>query len=192
MSERSQELRNIWLHKLSSWNASQLLFLDESAVNKCTGDRKYSWAPVGETPVLYQSIKRTERWSILPVYSSKGMLVWEIIQGFLHVILFKEFVRTKVVPLCNAHLGPNSILVMDNAKIHHEEPKQRSNESDLDSEQEVYLHNSIWSDSAFSRMTNSHSKSFAVQEVFCYRVFASLFARLQSNWRGICRIKGLD
>jgi len=35
---------------------------------------------------------------------------------------------------------------MDNAKIHHEEPKQRSDETDSDSEQEVYLHNSIWSD----------------------------------------------
>ena len=142
-SERSQELRSAWLHKLSGWNASQLLFLDESAANERTGDRKYGWAPVGETPVLYQSIKRIERWSILPVYSSKGMLVWEIIQGSFTRVLFKEFVRTKVLPLCNAHPGPNSILVMDNAKIHYEEPKQRSDESDLDSEQEVYLHNSI-------------------------------------------------
>ena len=48
----------------------------------------------------------------------------------------------KVLPLCNAHPGPNAILVMDNAKIHYE-PKQRSDESHSDSEQEVYLHDSI-------------------------------------------------
>ena len=77
------------------------------------------------------------------MYSSKGMLVWEIIQGSFTRDLFKEFVHRKVLPLCNAHPGPSSILVIDNAKIHYEEPKQRSDESDLDSEQEVYLHDSI-------------------------------------------------
>ena len=117
--ERNQELRDDWLRKLAGWEASQLLFLDESAANERTGDRKYGWAPIGVTPVLYQSIKRSERWSILPVYSSDGMLVWEIIQGSFDQELFLQFVENQVLPLCHPFPGPRSILVMDNAKIHH-------------------------------------------------------------------------
>ena len=117
--ERNQELRDDWLQKLAGWETSQLLFLDESTANERTGDRKYDWAPIGATSVLYRSIKRSKRWSILPVYSSNGMLVWEIIQGSFNQELFLQFVENEVLPLCSPFPGPRSILVMDNAKIHH-------------------------------------------------------------------------
>ena len=113
------ELREAWIQELATWDASQLLFLDESACNERTRDRKYGWAPLGVTPVLYQSIKRSERWSILPVYTSNGMLVWEIIQGSYNMELFIEFVKNRVLALCNPWPGPLLIIIMDNASIHH-------------------------------------------------------------------------
>ena len=93
--------------------------MDESATNERTGDRKYGWAPVGVRPHEYTPIKRSERWSILPVYTQDGFLVWDIRQGSYTMELFNDFVRDKVLPLCTPYPGPRSVLVMDNATIHH-------------------------------------------------------------------------
>lgn len=97
------------------------MFLDESAANEHTSDRKFGWAPIGVTPHVYQSIKRSERWSILPAYSIDGFINWEIIQGSFDKDLFNALVRHKVLPLCNPYLGVRSVLIMDNCKIHHSE-----------------------------------------------------------------------
>src|SRR5436190_17846898 len=118
-AERNPELRDTWILKLTKYMASQLIFLDESAANERTGDRKYGWAPVGTTPYEYSHIKRSERWSILPVYGAEGFLAWDIIQGSWTKELFMEFVCTKVLPLCTRYPGPRSVLVLDNAQIHH-------------------------------------------------------------------------
>ena len=74
-------LRAAWEDKTKDFLPHQLLFLDESAANERTGHRKYEWAPSDVTSHLYELIKRSERWSILPAYTSTGMLVWEIVQG---------------------------------------------------------------------------------------------------------------
>src|SRR5947207_15847781 len=84
-------------------------------------DRKYGWAPIGVMPHEYKSIKRSERWSILPVYTVDGFYFWDIIQGSYTKELFNEFVCTQVLPCCTPYPGPRSILVMDNARIHHSE-----------------------------------------------------------------------
>jgi DDE superfamily endonuclease len=106
---------------LAEWQPNQLLFVDESAANERTMDRKYGWAPVGATPYVYQSIKCSERWSLLPVYTIDGFFNWEIIQGSYTTESFNAFVENKVLPYCNPYPGPRSILVIDNAKIHHNE-----------------------------------------------------------------------
>jgi hypothetical protein len=95
--------------------------LDESAANERTTDRKYGWAPVGVTPHEYLPVKRSERWSILPVYSVDGYLAWEIRQGSYNTQLFNDFVQNQVLPLCNPFPMRRSVLVVDNARIHHSE-----------------------------------------------------------------------
>lgn len=106
---------------LAGWQANQLLFVDESAANERTMDRKYGWAPVGVTPHVYQPLKRSERWSVLPVYTVDGFFNWDIIQGSYTAELFNAFIAEKVLPFCNPYPGPRSILVMDNAQIHRNE-----------------------------------------------------------------------
>ena len=59
-AERDEVLRDAWVCKLTEFTAKQLLFLDESAANERTSDRKYGWAPIGVTPHLYQPLKCTE------------------------------------------------------------------------------------------------------------------------------------
>ena len=87
--------------------------------NEHTADRKYGWAPLGRTPHVVQPLKRSEHWSILPIYSAAGFMDWEIVQGSFTVELFNTFIADKVLPLMTPYPGPRSVLVMDNMAIHH-------------------------------------------------------------------------
>src|SRR5438552_17360751 len=100
-AECDQELRNAWIGKLATMEAEQLVFLDESAANECSTHRKYGWAPVGITPHEYKSIKRSERWSVLPAYTTDGFITSESIQGSYSIELFNDFVEFNLLHFCN-------------------------------------------------------------------------------------------
>ena len=99
------------------WAAKQLVYLDESACNERTMDHNYGWSEVGTPYVMVTSAKRSEKWSILPLYSMEGFIQWEIIQGLYNAEMFKNFVRERVLPLMNSFPGPRSVLFMDIAAI---------------------------------------------------------------------------
>jgi hypothetical protein len=94
------------------------MFLDESACNERTCDRKRGWAPVGIPARVSAPLKHTEKWSILPLYTVNGFIAWDIIKGSYNVEKFHEFVRTWVIPHTNPFPGPRSVLIVDNARIH--------------------------------------------------------------------------
>ena len=123
-AQRNPELRAAWLRSIADWKAEQLIFIDESAANERTGDRKYGWAPLGVTPHEYRSFKRSERWSVLPAYTADGFIAWDIKHGSYTIESFNDFIENKVLPLCNPFPGPRSIIVMDNAPIHQVEVRQ--------------------------------------------------------------------
>ena len=51
--EWNQDLHDAWRVKLLLWRAHQLVFLDESAVNETTLQRRKGWALIGQLPLLY-------------------------------------------------------------------------------------------------------------------------------------------
>ena len=104
--------------KLASYDANQLVFLDESAANERTGDRKRAWSRIGTTPRVIRAFVKSKRWSILPAYTIDGFITWEILHGSYMTEIFDEFVRNKVLPLCNPYLGQRSVIFIDNATIH--------------------------------------------------------------------------
>jgi hypothetical protein len=106
------------MRKLADWTAEKLIFLDESAANERTADRKYGWAPVGSTPHEMRSLQHSERCSILPTYTVNGFMTWDIGHGSYTAALFEEFIENKVLPMCNPFPGPRSVIIMDNAPIH--------------------------------------------------------------------------
>lgn len=120
-AQQNPELRDLWIKTLAGWNADQLIFVDESAANERTADRKYGWAPVGVTPHVSRPFKRSERWSILPAYTINGFITWEIRHGSFTALSFEDFIEYKVLPLCNPYPLPQSVIVMDNAPIHQSE-----------------------------------------------------------------------
>ena len=96
------------------------MFLDESAACERTGDRKSGWAPIGSEAKVHTLFKRSKRWSILPAYTVKGYIAWMIHHGSITQEIFNDFVRNQVLPLTTPaqYEGENSVLVLDNAKVH--------------------------------------------------------------------------
>jgi hypothetical protein len=125
-AQRNPELRDNWIRQLATWDANQLIFIDESAANERTSDRKYGWAPVGVTPFEYRSFQRSERWSLLPAYTVDGFITWDIRQGSYTAELFHDFIENQVIPLCNPFPLEKSVIVMDNAPIHCSEVHQHA------------------------------------------------------------------
>jgi hypothetical protein len=119
--ERNQVLRDDWIQRLAGWEARQLVFLDETAANERTMDRKYGWAPIGVPAVEYRPLKRSARWSILPAYTIQGYIAWDIIQASYTTLIYNEFIENFVLPLCSPFPGNRSVIVMDNASIHKSE-----------------------------------------------------------------------
>ena len=107
--------------RLMEWEPEQLMFLDESAANERTMDRKYGWAPIGSIAHVSEPFKRTMKWSILPLYTVNGFETWDLVQGLYNREMFNDFIREWVIPLTNPFPGPRSVLIMDNARIHHSE-----------------------------------------------------------------------
>ena len=111
-------VRDGWMARIGRYNANELVFLDESAANERTSDRKYGWAPRGVRAAEYLPIKRSERWSILPAYTTNGYLTYEIYQGSFNTLRFNAFVAEKLLPLMQPYPAPRSVIVLDNAHIH--------------------------------------------------------------------------
>ena len=95
-----------------------LVFVDESAANERTLDRKYGWAPKGRAARYMCPLQRTKKWSILPAYTMNGFLTYDLVHGSFTAELFIEFLHEKLLPRCTAYPGPRSVLIMDNASIH--------------------------------------------------------------------------
>ena len=97
------------------------MYVDETALNEHTMHRRYGRARKGVPARLTCSLTRTKKWSILPLYTYDGFLDWKIVHGSFNGDLFVEFLEENVIPHSNPFPGPRSVLVMDNASIHHDE-----------------------------------------------------------------------
>lgn len=115
-TEQSDPFRRVFQARLQlNYTAEQIVAIDESACNERTGDRKYGWSPVGKPVELEYSIKRSERWSILPAMTVDGYLAHHIFQGAITAAILEDFLESSILPLCTAGYH---ILLMDNASIH--------------------------------------------------------------------------
>jgi transposase len=117
--EQSAALRRVYLARMAQhYTADQIIALDESACNERTGDRKYGWSAINEEVEVVYSFRRSERWSLLPALTIDGYMSYLIYQGSITAELIEDFIEYQVLPYCNSHPAPASVLVLDNASIH--------------------------------------------------------------------------
>ncbi len=117
--ERDEEARLLFQEQIQQEEFEKLVFLDECgfASNLC---RLYGWAIGGARCVETSAHTRTQNRSCLGAFSLPGQSnptgLWALWQktGAWNGVLFELFVVDELLP----RLPPQSVLVLDNARIH--------------------------------------------------------------------------
>jgi transposase len=121
-SQRNQHLRDLFWNEINTMDPSYVVCVDESAFNERTMLRKYGYAPRGIPALVSSELRRTERWSLLPAYAIDGFLTDPlIIKRGVTADDFTEWLEQKVLPQMQPYPAPRSVLLLDNASIHHGE-----------------------------------------------------------------------
>jgi transposase len=119
-SGRNADLRDYYLHNLSSFRSYHLVYVDESGCDKRIGFRRTGWSPFGTTPVQIARYQREQRWQILPAYTQDGIRLSRVFQGSTDGAVFEDYIE-QLLQHCGRWPEPRSVLVMDNASFHHTE-----------------------------------------------------------------------
>ncbi|THU87052.1 hypothetical protein K435DRAFT_682351 [Dendrothele bispora CBS 962.96] len=69
---------------------------------------------------------RGTRYSLAAAMSTKGYIATRVVEGSYNAPEFFSFIVDEVVPHMNAYPGDQSVLVMDNCRIHHNETLQET------------------------------------------------------------------
>lgn len=122
--ERNADLRDFYLHNLSSFMSYHLVFVDESGCDKRAEFRRTGWSPLGVTPVQISKFHRDRRYQILTAYAQDGIVLRRVFQGATDADIFEAFIE-QLLQHCNRWPEPKSVLIMDNASFHRTEKIQR-------------------------------------------------------------------
>ena len=122
-TQRSDSLRAKFMAEVCKYDPSMFVWTDESGFNKRNSARKFGYGMRGIPPVDHRILVRGVRYSAIPVVSTEGVHDVFIAEGTMNGNRFKQFVEDCVLPVLLPFDGnnPRSIVVMDNAAIHHVE-----------------------------------------------------------------------
>ena len=97
-AERDADCRHQYQFQVANYSPDMVVYVDESAANEHTKDRKWGWSSFGITPLVSRPVKRSERWSILPAYTVDGIICSYIFQGSITSARFEWWLENEVLP----------------------------------------------------------------------------------------------
>ena len=116
---QDQELRAYHIGWMAQYPHDYFVFVDESASNERTADRRRGWSPAGTPCRVKSDMKKSKRWSILPaITADDGYIACQIYHGSFNAERFNEFIIGQVLPQMNPFPAPRSVLIMDNCSTH--------------------------------------------------------------------------
>ena len=98
--------------------------MDESGNDERRSERHYGYADKGTKAQVKRFLQRRERVSVLPAYTIDGYITARTFKGTCTRDIFEEFIIEQVLPICTPYPGPRSVIIMDNASIHHLQVKR--------------------------------------------------------------------
>ncbi|KAG2741850.1 hypothetical protein P692DRAFT_20750204 [Suillus brevipes Sb2] len=104
---------------MAQYDPSELGFIDETSKDERTPGRRYGRSRTGTRAEKKQVFVRGRRTSTEALLTLDGIVAGTVVEGSMTQELFLEWLENIVLPKCSAYPGPLSVLVMDNAKIHH-------------------------------------------------------------------------
>ena len=121
--QRSNEARVEFMAEISAYDPSMLVWLDETGCDKRNFVREYGYALQGMTPRAYTFNSWGKRYTSIASMSVDGLEDVYITEGNVNGESFLEYVRHSLLPTLMPFDGinPKSVVIMDNASIHHVE-----------------------------------------------------------------------
>ena len=106
---------------ISLYDVSMLVWLDESGCDDRNYRRKYGYCMRGIPPCDHRLLIRGTRYMALPILSVEGVHDVYIAEGNMNGDRFAKFVQDSLLPILMPLncVNPRSVVVMDNASIHH-------------------------------------------------------------------------
>lgn len=123
--ERNELLRATWQAAHASIPKEYQVWVDEASVDNITNQRTAGWSFLGRACVSRALFLRGQRYSILPALTVDGIIALDIIEGAVNKEKFIAFVKEQLAPILNPYPGRNSVVVLDNCAIHHDEDVRR-------------------------------------------------------------------
>ena len=119
--QRSDEIRARYMAEISMYDPSMFVWLDESGCDRRNSMRKYGYGIRGIPPVDHRLLIRGTRYSAIPIMSVGGIHDVYLAEGNVNGCRFAHFINEYLIPVLLPYNGinPLSIVIMDNASIHH-------------------------------------------------------------------------
>ena len=119
--QRDEESRARFMGNIALYDPSMFIWVDESGCDRRNSIRKYGYIIRGKRPVEHRLLVRGVRYSAIPVMSIHAVHDVYITQGTTNGEKFGHFIRHYLLPVLLPFnwSNPNSIVILDNAAIHH-------------------------------------------------------------------------
>ncbi|PPQ78673.1 hypothetical protein CVT24_002262 [Panaeolus cyanescens] len=117
--ERDEGLRADFIGRMAQYTPIQLGFLDEVSKDERTSFRAKGRSRCGRRAPMKGVFVRGRRFSAEGLLTLDGMISSTVVEGSMTHDLYMQYLEFTVLPLCSPYPGPLSVLVMDNARIHH-------------------------------------------------------------------------
>lgn len=116
--ERAAVKRTEYLARIGVYRAEQLVFVDESSLDRRVSYCGRAWSIRGAKAQRKAFFVRGRRYSVLPALSlQEGILHCDVVEGSFCDESFAQFIR-KLLDNMRPFPAPNSVIVMDNCPIH--------------------------------------------------------------------------
>lgn len=121
--QRSQSQRIEYMAEICMYNVNMFIWIDETGSDRRREIRRYGYSLRGIPPTCHQLRVSGTHISAIPVLTTRGIEDVYTTTGSVNGDKFVHFLRTHVLPIIMPFNGtnPRSVVVMDNASIHHME-----------------------------------------------------------------------
>lgn len=124
MAPAGPRLSLLLLHEISSLRPDQLVFIDETGLDRSVGTRRKGWTLRGKRPRQTKRFHRSRMFQILSAYNQDGVIHFRVYEGSTDSRVFEDFIE-ELLPYCGKWPNPRSSLIMDNASFHHSKIMQQ-------------------------------------------------------------------
>ena len=119
--QRSDTLRARFMADISIYDPRMLVWLDETGCDRRNTLRKYGYSLRGIPVSDHRLLVRGKRYSAIPIISLDGIHDVYVTEGTVNGDKFADFVQHCLLPVLKPFnfLNSHSVVIMDNASIHH-------------------------------------------------------------------------